>query len=198
MKLNELNLDGYKHIKNNDWKLPKNLADWLYENNFEKIGRGLFSSVFASQTENFVVKVNRGNIDESYIKFVEFCQKNNSPHLPKMGKIKKYDNFYIIFVEKLKPMEDFFGMGEMSTWKFFNYCIDIINSTNDDEFKKEKIKEAFNKRTNYSLNENILEQIFEISFLMSKFLKELPDRNMLDLHSGNIMLRGNNLVVIDP
>lgn len=198
MKINELNLNGYKHIMNNDWKIPKNLKKWLLENNFERIGRGMFSSVYASNTENFVVKVNDGYIDESYINFVDFCQKNNSPHLPKIGKIKKYNNFYIIFIEKLTPLQDFFGMDTTATLKFFNYCIDIIDSNNDLDFKKDKIIENFKERTTEELSENILKQIIEISILMAKFKKELPDRERLDLHDGNIMLRGNILVVIDP
>ena len=98
-RIDELNLDGYKHIKNNDWDNEVSLKRWLEEKNFKRIGTGAFSTVYSSDTEKFVVKVNDGHIDEGYIKFVEFCHQNKgNQHLPKIGQIKKYDKWYIIFI----------------------------------------------------------------------------------------------------
>lgn len=200
MKLNELNLDGYKHIKNNDWDNKYTLDDWLYDHGLKKIGQGTRSDIYASQNENFVVKVNFDNLDEIYLKFVDFCHKNKNIHLPKIGNVKEFENSYIVFVEKLEKINlEYLGFSaEMNLYDFFNTCINhlFFQKINDDDLIN-LIKKQYIIGTKQEISNNLLKQFFSIIKIMTKFKEDMKVKNNLDLHSGNIMLRGNTLVVID-
>lgn len=202
MKLNELNLDGYKHIKNNDWGIPDNLMEWLTEKNFKEIGRGVYSSVWKSDTENFIVKINKGSIDRNYLKFVEFCQQNKgNPHLPKMGQIKKYEDWYIIFIEKLEPTYVKYTVS-VELKKFVRYFFGPNTSLQPDDLTDKDMFEKLFKRkvSEFNLpNELKSQDMIDALFVLFKFIVEynINDRS-LDLHGNNIMLRGNTIVITDP
>ena len=193
-RIDELNLDGYKHIKNNNWSCPEELIKWLINKNFEVIGGGLFSKVFQSPTEKFVVKV---NIDPSdgegpatdigYQKFLNLCEKNKgNPHLPKIGKpkiIKSNGKTYnVVFIEKLDELDV-----EFSDAIFF--IQDIVAFCNNDIEKKE----AYQKMAQELTDDQYKQSVEIINLLQGQ------DNNITyDLHEGNFMMRKNTLVVIDP
>lgn len=206
MKINELNLDGYKHIKNNIWGLPSNLEQYLLDNNFDLIGEGDLSKVFQSPTENFVVKINKGQVEKDYEKFVNFCRKNpNDPHLPKFGQIKmiKKDGinfYYIVFIEKLKiapsnndinfKVSDFVD----HTWR------ELIN---DDQLSVNELYETVKDwDLNYN-NGNVFKSEYVDQFLgLTKTLKNMRryiKAPILDIWAGNLGIRDDNtLVLLDP
>lgn len=199
-RIDELNLDGYKHIKNNDWELPKNLISWLQERDFEEIGKGLASIVFSSKTENFVVKINKGYIDSGYINFVEFCGKNKgNKHLPKLGKIKKYDDWYIIFIEKLQPVTNEFFFS-FNFYEFLNKLVDFYQYVRPDNFTFDQIlNSVINsfKEHPIKIDDQIRNQLNDIVKLLFEFKKKYG-YSKLDLHCNNFMMRGDTIVVIDP
>lgn len=204
MKLKELNLNNYKHISKNKWNMPDNLFKWLKENNFKLIGEGVFSDAYESDEimkDKFIVKVNRGELDKRYLEFVDFCQENKqNTHLPKMGNIRMFEGWYIIFIEKLKPIKtDFLGFNFEKFYTFFNKLVDFGMQQNLQKISLEKeIKDFFILNSKKpDLIELYLEQFCEMSIILGK-LKEKLNCNTLDLHDGNIMLRGNTLVIIDP
>lgn len=209
MKLNELNLDGYKFIKSNDWNLPENLSNWLIDNGFKCVGSGNFSSVFLSnEKQTFVVKVNRGsNMDENYLKFIDFCHKNKgNKHLPKMGELKKYDDWYFIFIERLEPVN--FGNRAVAGYlsmilkmiifddslsvnisynDFENFAIDIFSNFDDSMFpqvfKTDKGKQ----------------QLIEMFYVLYMFKTEYNiSKDDFDFYDRNIMRRGDTFVITDP
>ena len=184
MKLNELNLDGYKHIKNNDWDYSRQLIDWLKSKNFKLLGEGSYSSVFQSPTENFVVKVNKGYIDQGFLKFVDFCHKNKGNlHLPKIGEIKKFDKFYIVFIEKLES-----NNGEHDNDDIALDIEKLVLMSDSYEKVMKDIKSFY--------SEDIVKQIIECADILKDFLKN--KKLFVDLHGENIMWRGNILVITDP
>lgn len=200
-RIDELNLDGYKQIKNNDWGLPANLIQWLQDKNFTKLGRGIASEVWSSNTENFVVKLNRGYIDKGYIDFVDFCESyKRNKHLPKLGKLKKYEDWYIIFIEKLEPYNPSF-LQVNDTWDFFDRLLKNYQYVRPDNFTFEEIFTAtwkkYSTNSDKELDESKINQIEEIVKLMFEF-KNNYGYGSLDLHEGNIMMRGDTIVVIDP
>ena len=173
--VNEASLSDYKHIKNNDWAGPAFLIDWLKSKNFKMIGEGHYSYVFSSETEEFVVKVNNGkHMDAGYLEYIKFCHENKgNPHLPKIGQIKKYDDWYIVFIEKLEDFE------ELSGYSKLNIVIDIKD-------------EADGWKT--SITGDIVDQIKDCGKLLKK-IKYLGDD---DFHVDNLMKRGDTLVITDP
>ena len=196
-KIDELNLDGYKEIAKTEWGLPENLEKWLIERNFEEIGSGYYSKIFSSKTESFVVKVNKGKIDQEYLKYIDFClsHKGNS-HLPKISKPKMLDDWYIIFIEELDPIVDSveeLGIYDDDMMEYFkNYIYGRISDYSYKYFEElwEKIKEE---------NEDVTEQlpdVAEVLFTAMNYCR-FSYRN-LDLHIGNVMMRDKTLVLTDP
>lgn len=173
--VNEASLSDYKTIKNNDWGLPENLIEWLKGKGFKMIGEGHYSYVFSSESEDFVVKVNNGErMDKGYLEFVEFCRQNKgNPHLPKIGTVKKYDNWYIVFIEKLEEFEELGGYSKIKL------VVDIKD-------------EADNWKT--SITGDIAKQVKDCGKLL-KQIKYLGDD---DFHVDNLMKRGDTLVITDP
>ena len=202
-RIDELNLDGYKEIKNNDWKGPNQLMGWLNERNFKVIGEGAYSSVWKSDTEKFIVKINNGyGLDEGYLKFVDFCHKNkNNPHLPKMGKIKKYKDWYIVFIEKLEPTYLDYTVS-IGLKRFVRYFFGPNTSLQHDDLTDKDMFEKLFKRkaSEYKLPDELKSQdMIDALFVLFKFIVEYNINDMsLDLHGGNIMLRGNTIVITDP
>lgn len=132
MKLNELNLDGYKHILKNDWNINTRLLEWLKEKGFELIGEGRWSSVWISEKCDFVVKTGQTR-DNIFKKFVNFCHKANDPHFPKFGQIKPIDNdTFVIFMEKLYPTD----FSRNLSWFLRSYSEQVI------KLKKAQYKES--------------------------------------------------------
>lgn len=204
VKINELNLNGYKHIKNNEWSYPNDLLDYLFDHGFKRQGKGHFSEVWASDTEKFVVKINMGkNYDENYLKFVDYCHRNKgNPHLPKMGQLKQMTtpdgkNFYILFIEKLKPVTpDMLGFANSDDYYSFMgaTAISIINGF---EWETDAI---INSRCDeYNILSNSLRKQFQEMVKIYADMIELVGMHNMDIETKNVMLRGDNCFVItDP
>ena len=202
-RIDELNLDGYKQIKNNEWGYPENLLDYLNEHGFKRMGKGFFSEVWASESEKFVVKINMGrNYDENYLKFVEYCRNNKqNPHLPKMGKIKSLKtidgrDFYILFIEKLNPIQrSDIGFESDSDCRVFMRlaCRAYIrNGMNDLEEIVSELSSDYN-----IYHDSIKKQLAELVKIYSD-MTELVGADNIDVAIRNIMKRGNTLVITDP
>jgi hypothetical protein len=187
MKINEL--VGYKEkpeyklfksppVQNDKWTRNlqlKAIVNKLNELGYEQyeIGNGYYSQVYARPQDNYVIKIFRH--DPGYMAFLEHIKSNlNNPYVPKLkGKIIKLpNNFSLVRIEKLQPMK----------LKLFDEIHDAVY----DESKKTVI-EVENKYPRL------------IDFMRS--LLKLPKNNKeidVDLHLGNMMMRGDTPVVIDP
>lgn len=205
--LNELDLSGYKNIKNNDWEIPEKLEKYLTDNNFKQLGSGEFSTVWQSPTEKFVIKVYRSTEYNSSIdkQWYEYCRSNKgNPHLPKVGKLKDFGNWYVVFIEKLEPVPmsvDIPAMRiysealaelkplpktskdyEYYEYEFLNIPYSLFHGTFDNDFLK-KMLDAY--PTVYDIYNKIVKPANSIQV-------------RLDLHLGNVMMRGDTLVITDP
>lgn len=209
-KLNELSLDGYKQLAKTQWGLPENVEAFLQEHEFKLIGEGDLSKVFQSNTENFVVKVNKGEVEKEYSDFIDCCRNNsNNPHLPKFGKMRVIQNnnikFYIVFIEKLKIISGSdkdidFKVCELidETWKYIKKDYGPV--------KLDDIKEYMNKfdlkRSDKFIGGSMFDSKYSEQFdgiikaviEMSKYLHT----EMLDLYTGNMGFRDNTIVILDP
>lgn len=207
-KIEELNLDGYKHIKNNEWELPDDLESYLKYHNFQLLGEGDLSRVYQSPTENFVVKVNKGRMEKEYSDFIQ-CSRNNKndPHLPKFGKMKIIENdnvkFYVVFIEKLEIGSLGFNMNYAckflsEAWMWIKGQANEFNSIEQSEellncLKKldEKYSQGNQFKSKYS---NQYLELIKTLFVMADYIKT----DFLDIHPGNIGLRDDTIVILDP
>lgn len=99
----------YRSVKKTDWDGPYQLNKWLTDNGFKEIGSGIYSTVYQKPGAKFVVKVYQGggSIPEREIAWYQYCFSNKqNSFLPKVGKIKQIDDWYLVFVEQLKPLTD--------------------------------------------------------------------------------------------
>ena len=205
-QLNELNLDSYKHIKNNDWDGSDKLKEWLVSKNFRKIGEGGYATVYSSDTEKFVVKVNDGHFDSNYLRFVNFCHKNKAnPHIPKIGKVKTLnrddgDKWFVVFIEKLNQfdIEKVFGVERNQYEKLLDFFYQLIclndGSTINYKMIKSQLKSSDLEETPYSKQlVDVCNTILDIADTC-----DIDPKDFLDMHDENLMMRGNTIVIIDP
>ena len=176
---------SYKKALSGKFDYPQDLINFLEDNNFKKKGEGVFSSVYADDSHKVVIKINKGVIDNSYIKFANFCRKENSPHLPKLGKIRKFDDYYVLAMEKLETSNSS-DFKDMCSW-IGKVSIVIGRSLKT----KQDILDAEIPAVYESQRDGIIKII--------KDMKSLLDSDInFDLHDENIMLRGNTIVLMDP
>ena len=175
---------SYKKALSGKFDYPEDLINFLEDNNFKKQGEGTFSSVYADDSHKVVIKINKGTIDDSYIKFANFCRKENSPHLPKLGKIRKFGDYYVLAMERLETSNSN-NFRDMCNW------IEKVSTVIGDSLKtKQSILDAEVPVVYEPQKEGIIKII--------KDMKSLLDSDIgFDLHDGNIMLRGNTIVLID-
>ena len=181
MKINELvgykNKPEYKAVKDSDYIMA--LIQKLENLGYEKynLGSGLFGTVYARPEDDFVVKIFQP--DRGYERYLNYMQSNKmNPYVPKLrGKpIKLPNNFTLVRIEKLKPID-------MDLYEEIYF---LIYKKNDESYPS--IRKKFEQK--YPQFINLLDEIH----LMSSNDNALR----IDLHPGNIMMRDNLPVITDP
>lgn len=95
-KLLEFDIHTERQFLKLDKLNPDQVMQWLEDNNFDKIGEGHFSNVYAKKQGNRVIKIIMGK-DKAYLDFIRLALNNtNNPHLPKVYWINHYsqNDFY--------------------------------------------------------------------------------------------------------
>lgn len=168
------------------------------------LGVGCYSAVLASGSEK-VIKVGADMGDpwlDYYHMIVKPMQANT--HVPKIHSFYAEDSYYIASMERLeevKPCTDAANLVD-----FIKDYIDT-RSTEEEfrqtitEFPKlvpniEEFMQAVNKLKEYTVF-NSTKRDAEGNDMNDLWEQGFEDR-CLDLHTGNVMLRGNVLVITDP
>jgi hypothetical protein len=165
--------------------------DLIDNHKIKKLGMGDYGVVFQHPSDpNLAVKVMRSDEGNS-IAFLKYARKNwkSNPWLPKIFKIHEYehndsgDQYYIVFMEKLKPlpkpkykefMEKELGIKDEGQSGFY-LGNDIGHDTIEDVVKvakDKKLKAVLDFISHYEFN--------------------------TDLGVANLMLRGDQIVFVDP
>jgi hypothetical protein len=180
MKIDELvgykNKPEYQATKSTSFisDLQKKLQDLGYKK--YELGSGIFGVTYARPGENFILKVYQ--TDRGYDSFLKFIKDHaGSPFVPKLkGKpIHLPNNFTIVRMERLEEM----SMDAYMAINHFLYSTSpIIRKVSTTE-----LDTHFPGFTDFLL----------------ELKADAAQKNMaLDMHMGNIMMRGNTPVVIDP
>ena len=170
--------------------LPDTMRDAHYkleQAGYDRIGEGIFAWIYSKPGADHVLKLFRST-DRAYMDFVKVVTVNPNIHFPKFkGKMMKVnDNYYAIRMEKLSETIDH---GTAHILKAY------IN--------KGKYPKTYNgpkASTTYAISQmNDLEKEQPgITTACDIIAKTLAPKYVVDLHTENIMMRGNTLVIIDP
>lgn len=163
------------------------------------LGSGLYGVVFEKPNTNFVYKLFDAH-DDGYLKFLKFVLKNqNNKHVPKvMGQPIRLDfdnrgsgkgvniNAYIVKLERLEET----NLSNPHHAEQYKLVMGIISSLEkirlNDPMRSGAMNYLNKIETQYPDLVNILEDINDLS----------PSE--MDMHSGNVMMRGNDIVITDP
>ncbi len=181
----------------------------------KKIGEGAYAKVFQHPTHKDVVVKVFTDVDASYLKYIQWCEKNqHNPYVPKLkGELVKcihhpskkdieiYGAFpsvyYIVFLEKLKSL----STEETSMAHYDNIIASLFGHqivkkisqsycAKDNYYKWAKPYQLIRKSMSKNDKNNHLKNWF--NFIESNF-----NSKHFDLHENNIMLRGFQPVFTD-
>lgn len=151
-------------------------GDLIKEFGFTNYGSGEYGLVFSKPQLPYVVKLFMK--DAAYLKWMDFCkQHSDNPYCPKIrGKVIRItDIFYVIRLEKLEPISTRSGWYDLSK---------ILS-------EPEWALRTWDSRPS------------EVPQLKDPHLRQIlmffaRNKKLLDIHSGNVMRRGDQVVIIDP
>ena len=182
---------------------------------FKKAGEGVFAQVMVHENGTvykFWAK------DSAYEKFIEFVEKNpHNPHLPKLkSKVKELTAFFkkpkdfpdkikYVKMEKLEPISSetyFTGSTELFATDVIYGIFQSVDFKDSVGTLLRELEEEEGKELRKEMHDAIV-SLYDTAVAMEKFpglssngyKKGTLNR---DLHSGNIMKRGNVLVLTDP
>jgi hypothetical protein len=165
------------------------------------LGEGSFSAVFGKPGLNYVIKVPFKR-DRPWVNYAEYCRTHKSnPHIMKVSYIKTEtsNHFFIAAIERLNkfPKVGGYDMSEL----LGDYTEDLVYTNNTvkleiEEFieRVEEVEPANGKKIRAWCEKILFPQLPALS----KTIREINSIGGLDLHSNNIMMRGNKIVIIDP
>ena len=143
----------------------------------ERIGSGAYSIVYAIDDKR-VIKVVRGT-DSGYARFIDAVRRNrNNPHLPKVYYSGVWAGKTIYILERLTERPETPMPGRYGDCKA-------------NEYFRAAITQRPSENPFIRLASRYLEQV-------ANLLREINTRGGLDLHSANVMFRGDVPVVTDP
>lgn len=158
--------------------------EFLESKGVKNLGSGCYGCVYQHPTlPNVVAKIY--DYDDAYDHYINWCTKNQkNPYVPKIYSIHKCEKFTIVFLEKLEEVSlDLYEDWEEKT--FPRHLKHLLH--NPSKYKKE----------NDLLSNPILKRDKNLK-IMIEFLIKVKNLYRIDLHDGNIMLRGEQIVITDP
>ena len=160
----------------------KKFNEFMSEHGFKKMGEGAFGAVYEKDGYPWVFKLFHG--DPAYLDFLRYAiAHQHNPHVPKFkGKPFKIDDkTYAIRMEKLYEWTSYF---------------DLMGHT------KSLMHAVYSWRPPVSPEQ---EEVFKsrgaagLIPVLNDLAQMCSGKNYrLDLHHGNIMRRGNTMVIVDP
>lgn len=178
-------------VKSNDcdnyWQEPANCAAKALvkaQGKYKIVGSGCYGAVYGAKGSDIVYKIGDATDNDGYLAYVKQLskQKTHNKFTPKIHGVRvyesKHDKYFVVAMERLSPLK-----------REHHSLVDWFAEA----FMNDNFKTMFRK---------------ELGIIVPKPLKELYEllvdsytngRNVdWDLHSGNFMMRGDQIVIIDP
>lgn len=157
--------------------------------NIKRLGSGAYAHVFQHPTfSNIVVKVFTAR-DKAYKKYLAWCLKHqNNKYVPKiieavLVKSEAGDAYTIVFMQKMKKVSN----NKFRAWLEIMFGKKVAD--NYDQVNWEKLYGALHKAAS-KIKDSDFREVWD--HVLSH------GTNRLDLHPGNIMMRGSQVVFSDP
>lgn len=162
-----------------------------------KLGGGLYAKTYGNSETPFVVKVGRMT-DRGYRAYLSVMQELGiqNPYLPRIldvtyftgenayGEKDVYFSFFAVRMEKLERGDYNYAWSEEGDSPFAQACR-IIRAAADDRLSLLKA-------------DSVLEEAIAVIQLARDRVYRDHENVSFDLHCGNVMLRGEQLVITDP
>lgn len=153
---------------------------------YHKVGNGCYGDVFAAKGSDIVYKIGDATNNDGYLAYVNVLskQRTHNKFTPKIYGVRIYE---------LNADEKYFvvAMERLSEIKHYHYkLVDWFASM----FMNDKFFDIMLSR---ELGIRIPKQLKDLYLLMRKSYKSGCYIDW-DLHEGNFMLRGDQIVIIDP
>jgi hypothetical protein len=162
----------------------------------KELGKGRYANVFQHPTmDDVAVKVYHK--DNSYTSYLNWCQKNQgNKYVPKILAREVSDSdsgkLNIVFFEKLKPSSPY------DIKIFVQYCLGLVDETKLTNPKKDYKDLTFFRRVVWGMLSRQTEDK-DLAIFAKYFLTVFNSVSFTpDLHNANVMLRGSQLVFVDP
>lgn len=209
MKLQTLSeqLIGVKKFHNLTWAQLVNMLRQQY--GITQIGEGDYGQVFSHPTWDYVVKV--FDNDDAYLSFVNYCTDHHPISFPRFTKkVVKIHQFHArnidvpkyINVVQMERLQQLRNPSKKLTTALEYYAEDIVNCISAGVTDYDLSFVIDGRPLTISVEEFLAE--FDTEYGIIQTFKDLSDffntntDYMPDLHDGNFMLRGKQLVCIDP
>lgn len=183
-----------RHMVRTDWDnaggkfdfANENIERWMREKGFTPVGEGGYGIVFSDGRSRVVAKIMRE--DPCWMAFAYHCRANRTnPHLPKIGKLIQVSamGVYVVFMEALDPLPPERYDFDMKSFLYTRADYNIPALRGRDPQEIEQAAAAFE-----AANPLLAKTLVDIT--------KLGTDCAVDLHDGNMMLRGDTIVIIDP
>ncbi len=160
----------------------------------KKIGQGGYAKVFQHPTMPDVVVKVMTQYDSGYRKYVAFCQTANNRYCPRILDVVDHayesdflgkDKRQLVFMEKLNPL----GIASFIRFEYdIDELLDLPQGTVD--LTDRRIWKSISRQK----KDKDLAQVANFIYTTLTKISGI----MLDMHNGNLMVRGNQIVIIDP
>ncbi len=169
-----------------------------------RLGSGAFADVYGTKSGRTVFKIGAtGNpIYDAYLSYVKQIVKHQgNPFFPRVKKVDIYydredhESVYVVEMERLKPLDTYGRSNKLpiASRLLFNALMDI-----DSESDLNTLHENMKLFTTVFAR-GVKKQLVQTFRQMTEILQDLTDSHGLDMHDGNVMLRGKTqLVITDP
>ena len=167
-----------------DKPLYRSLDEWksiMNDYGFKHLGTGSYGSAYEHPNYPWVFKIFKG--DTSYIKYFNYAKRNqNNPNIPRIkgSYIRIGNDAYVVRLEKLQEIS---GEQYKKLEKIINHILYIVDMTKDNQPLEKEDKQII----------QMYPGLYKIYSDVSNF-----ENSYVDIHSGNIMMRGDVPVIIDP
>lgn len=166
-------------ILNQDWSNPGELLKFL-DKNAIKIGQGFFSVVYKIDDET-IIKVNSGDYDFGYHRFIEYTKNNLFSCFPIIYELREIDGWYYVISEMLSK-----------------YVSDVPDPKELICLRDAMRKQAAKKDINYEEYQIDGEYILKIEYIIDAMKDFNYENCSIDVNTLNVMKRNDDWVLIDP
>lgn len=198
MKLNELTgIKSYPYIDKYSLLMP-DFIKYIENNGFKYLNKGISGIVFLGK--HSVLKIFQSDkAYENYVRMIKQIPKEYKDYIPRITSVRSYPpNPEIKFVKIEKLGEVNYNNFPITFWLYFfeKYSIRNIKYKSYNDLFNDMFDNTTHKHTDVKKIVKKVPLEF-INFIIWLYYNKL-ENDAWDLHSGNIMMRGNTPVVIDP